>query len=77
MKKLMRLFLISITIVFVLQVPASAESLQDNLVPQDTETGAVGEVDLEYNEYPQHYYVLDTYVDTAGDWMPSMGRRCW
>ena len=70
MKKLMRLFLIFITMIFVLQVPASAESLQDNLVPQDTETVSVGEVDLEYNEYPQHYYELDTYVDTAGDWMP-------
>ena len=56
--------------IFVLQVPASAESLQDNLVPQDTETGSIGEVDLKYNEYPQHHYELDTYVDTAGDWMP-------
>lgn len=60
----------TIIIIFVLQVPASAESLQDNLVPQDTETRAVGEVDLKYNEYPQHRYELDTYVDTAGDWMP-------
>ena len=70
MKKLMRFFLVSITMIFVLQVPASAESLQDNLVPQDTETRSVGEVDLKYNEYPQHHYELDTYVDTAGDWMP-------
>ena len=70
MKKLMRIFLVSITMIFVLQVPASAESLQDNLVPQDTETRSVGEVDLKYNEYPQHHYELDTYVDTAGDWMP-------
>ena len=50
MKKLMRFFLVTITMIFVLQVPASAESLQDNLVPQDTETGAIGEVDLKYNE---------------------------
>ena len=46
MKRLMRIFFVSITMIFVLQVPASAESLQDNLVPQDTETGAIGEVDL-------------------------------
>ncbi|WP_338473311.1 conjugal transfer protein (plasmid) [Niallia sp. XMNu-256] len=70
MKKLMRIFLALLTLILVIKVPASAESLQDNLVPQDTETRSVGEVDLEYNEYPQHHYKLDTYVDTAGDWMP-------
>src|SRR4051794_36272022 len=70
MKKLMRLFVATIIMIFILQLSASAESLQDNLVPQDTETGAVGEVDLKYNEFPQHHYGLDTYVDTAGDWMP-------
>ncbi|OHR69502.1 CD3337/EF1877 family mobilome membrane protein [Bacillus sp. UMB0893] len=70
MKKLLRFFLLSVALLLTLQVPASAESLQDNLVPQDSETGTVGEVDLKYNEYPQHHYKLDTWVDTDGDWMP-------
>ncbi|MGM0924138.1 MAG: CD3337/EF1877 family mobilome membrane protein [Bacillota bacterium] len=70
MKKLMKLLLFSITLLLVFQIHASAESLQDNLVPQDFDTGSVGEVDLEYNEHPQHNYKLDTWVDTGGDWMP-------
>lgn len=70
MKKLIRFLSLSIVLLFVFQLPASAESLQDNLVPQDTEAESVGEVDLKYNEYPQHHYELDTYVDTSGDWMP-------
>lgn len=70
MKKLLRFFLLSVALLLTLQVPASAESLQDNLVPQDSETGTVGEVDLKYNEYPQHHYKMDTWVDTDGDWMP-------
>ncbi|MDQ0862248.1 CD3337/EF1877 family mobilome membrane protein [Bacillus sp. V2I10] len=70
MKKLMKLLLFSITLLLVFQIHASAESLQDNLVPQDSDTGSVGEVDLEYNEHPQHHYKLDTWVDTGGDWMP-------
>src|SRR6478735_1771498 len=70
MKKLMRFLVATIIITIVLQVAASAESLQVNLVPQDTEEGTVGAADLKYNEYPQHRYELDTYVDTAGDWMP-------
>ncbi|MFI9225266.1 CD3337/EF1877 family mobilome membrane protein [Peribacillus frigoritolerans] len=70
MKKLLRFFLLSVALLLALQVPASAASLQDNLVPQDSETKTVGEVDLKYNEYPQHHYKLDTWVDTDGDWMP-------
>jgi len=70
MKKLMKFFLLSITLLFAMPVPASAESLQDSLVPQDTEAGSVGEVDLKYNEHPMHHYKLDTWVDTDGDWMP-------
>ncbi|MFC3886247.1 CD3337/EF1877 family mobilome membrane protein [Bacillus songklensis] len=70
MKKLMRFLSLSVALLFVFQLPASAESLQDNLVPEDTEAESVGEVDLKYNEYPQHHYELDTYVDTSGDWMP-------
>ncbi|USK31512.1 conjugal transfer protein (plasmid) [Bacillus sp. CMF21] len=70
MKKLMKLLLISMTLLLVFQIKASAESLQDNLVPQDSNTGTVGEVDLKYNEHPQHHYKLDTWVDTGGDWMP-------
>jgi hypothetical protein len=70
MKKLMRFFLLSVALLFVFQLPVSAESLQDNLVPQDRESGSVGEVHLKYNEYPQHHYELDTYVDTSSDWMP-------
>lgn len=70
MNKLVRLFFLSIALLLVFQLTASAESLQDNLVPQDRESEAVGEVDLKYNEYPQHHYELDTYVDTSGDWMP-------
>uniref|UniRef100_UPI0035B515A7 CD3337/EF1877 family mobilome membrane protein n=1 Tax=Peribacillus tepidiphilus TaxID=2652445 RepID=UPI0035B515A7 len=48
---------------------AETGSLQDNLVPQDEDAKQVGEVDLKYNEYPQHHYKLDTWVDTEGDWM--------
>lgn len=70
MKRLIKFFSLSVALVLILQVPASAESLQDNLVPQDRDSSSVGEVDLKYNEYPQHHYELDTYVDTAGDWMP-------
>lgn len=70
MKKLLRFFLLVVALLIGLQVPASAASIQDNLVPQDSETGTVGEVDLKYNEYPQHHYKLDTWVDTDGDWMP-------
>ncbi|AIE61711.1 CD3337/EF1877 family mobilome membrane protein [Bacillus methanolicus] len=70
MKKLVRLLLLSIALLWVFQLPASAESLQDNLVPQDSDQKSVGEVELKYNEYPQHHYKLDTYVDTSGDWMP-------
>ncbi|WP_191567443.1 CD3337/EF1877 family mobilome membrane protein [Metabacillus idriensis] len=70
MKKLIKFFVLSISLVLVLQVPASAVSLQDNLVPQDSESGTVGEVELKYNEYPQHHYKLDTWVNTDGDWMP-------
>lgn len=66
----MKLLLISMTLLLVFQIKASAESLQDNLVPQDSNTGTVGEVDLKYNEHPQHHYKLDTWVDTGGDWMP-------
>ena len=69
MAKSIRVILVLILLSLMVQVPASA-SLQDNLVPQDTDQGSVGEVDLEYNEYPQHHYELDTYVDTSGDWMP-------
>ncbi|MDE3841081.1 conjugal transfer protein (plasmid) [Bacillus methanolicus] len=70
MKKLVRLFLLSIALLLVFQLSASAESIQDNLVPQDSDQKSVGEVELKYNEYPQHHYKLDTYVDTSGDWMP-------
>lgn len=74
MKQIMRFLLLSVALIFALQVPASAEtkggSLQDNLVPQDEDAKQVGEVDLKYNEYPQHHYKLDTWVDTEGDWMP-------
>lgn len=66
----MRLFLLSIALLLVFQLSASAESIQDNLVPQDSDQKSVGEVELKYNEYPQHHYKLDTYVDTSGDWMP-------
>lgn len=70
MKKLVKFFLLSVALLLALQVPASAESLQNNLVPQDSETKTIGEVELKYNEYPQHHYKLDTWVDTDGDWMP-------
>ncbi|WP_206197417.1 CD3337/EF1877 family mobilome membrane protein [Peribacillus frigoritolerans] len=70
MKKIIRFFLLSVTILWAFQVSVSAESLQDNLVPQDSDAESVGEIDLEYNEYPQHHYKLDTWVDTNGDWMP-------
>ncbi|MDW2879718.1 MULTISPECIES: CD3337/EF1877 family mobilome membrane protein [Bacillaceae] len=70
MKKALRALVVAVFVLVSVQIPASADSLQDNLVPQDRETGAIGEVQLEYNEYPQHHYELDTYVDTAGDWMP-------
>ncbi|MFP4854716.1 hypothetical protein, partial [Paraburkholderia sp. BR14264] len=70
MKKLEKFFLLSVALLLALQVPASAESLQNNLVPQDSETKTIGEVELKYNEYPQHHYKLDTWVDTDGDWMP-------
>ena len=71
MRKLLKFFLLSIVLFFALQVPASAEgSLQNNLVPQDSDQTTVGEVELKYNEYPQHHYKLDTWVDTDGDWMP-------
>lgn len=70
MKKFSRFFLLVITLLLVFQVPVSAESLQDNLVPQDEEQKQVGDVKLDYNEYPQQNYSLDTYVDTSGDWLP-------
>nr|WGD72682.1 hypothetical protein P5668_00140 [Bacillus subtilis] len=70
MKKLAQFFLLAIALLLVFQVPASAESLQDNLVPQDEEQKQVGDVKLKYNEYPQQNYSLDTYVDTSGDWLP-------
>lgn len=70
MIRLIQYFLLFVTLVLALQVPVSAASLQDNLVPQETEKKAEGEVDLQYNQYPQHHYQLDTWVDTDGDWMP-------
>lgn len=70
MKKLLKFFLLSAAVFLVLHVPASAASLQDNLVPQDKGSKIVGEVELEYNEFPQHHYELDTWVDTDGDWLP-------
>lgn len=70
MKKISRFFLLTITLLLIFQVPASAESLQDNLVPQDEEQKQIGDVKLDYNEYPQQNYSLDTYVDTSGDWLP-------
>lgn len=69
MKKALRILMIVTVLLLSMQLSASA-SLQDNLVPQDKDKGSVGEVQLEYNEYPQHHYKLDTYVDTSGDWMP-------
>lgn len=70
MKKVIRVIMVAVLFLVSMQLPASADSLQDNLVPQDREKGTIGEVDLQYNEYPQHHYELDTYVDTSGDWMP-------
>ncbi len=66
----MRFFVLFVALLLTFQIPASADSLQDNLVPQDTDAESVGEIDLEYNEYPQHHYKLDTFVNTEGDWMP-------
>lgn len=54
----------------IVQVPATAVSLQDNLVPQDQTTKQIDEIELKYNEYPQNHDKLDTWVDTDGDWMP-------
>lgn len=71
MKRALRLILIALVLLISMQIPASADSLQDNLVPQDQETKTIGSVDLAYNEYPMHHYELDTYVDTSGDWLPS------
>ncbi|MGX1195938.1 CD3337/EF1877 family mobilome membrane protein [Metabacillus sp. SLBN-84] len=70
MKKLIKLSALSILVFLVFQVQASAASIQDHLVPQDTEAKTIGEVELKYNEYPQHHYKLDTWVNTDGDWMP-------
>ncbi|MCK6208476.1 CD3337/EF1877 family mobilome membrane protein [Bacillus infantis] len=70
MKKFFRLVIITALLLTSMQILVSADSLQDNLVPQDRETGIIGEVELDYNEHPQHHYELDTYVDTSGDWMP-------
>lgn len=70
MKKTIRLVLIAALLLTSMQIPVSADSLQDNLVPQDRDAGTIGEVELDYNEHPQHHYELDTYVDTSGDWMP-------
>lgn len=69
MKRTVKILLLAVLVITTMQLPASA-NLQNNLVPQDRESNAVGSVELEYNEYPQHHYLLDTYVDTAGDWMP-------
>ncbi|MEK4925011.1 conjugal transfer protein [Cytobacillus sp. FSL R5-0569] len=70
MKKILKLLAVICLMFVTMQVPVAAESLQDNLVPQDRDTQRVGEVELEYNEHPQHHYELDTYIDTSGDWMP-------
>ena len=70
MKKTLRLLLIGSLLLLSMIIPVSAENLQDSLVPQDRESRSVGSVELEYNEFPQHHYLLDTYVDTSGDWMP-------
>lgn len=70
MKKQMRYIVLLVALLLTFQIPASANSLQDNLVPQDSNKGSVGEVELKYNEFPQHHYKLDTYVNTEGDWMP-------
>ncbi|WP_209020117.1 CD3337/EF1877 family mobilome membrane protein [Jeotgalibacillus proteolyticus] len=69
MTKIGRTLLIAMVLVLSMHIPASA-NIQDNLVPQDREGSTVGEVELTYNEYPQHHYKLDTYVDTSGDWLP-------
>jgi hypothetical protein len=69
MKKLVKLVLVVTFIFCFTQVPVAA-SLQDNLVPQETDEKQVGDVPLEYNEYKMHHYQLDTYVDTTGDWIP-------
>ncbi|MCQ6281089.1 CD3337/EF1877 family mobilome membrane protein [Bacillus sp. EB600] len=70
MKRLLKVFFLFVALLLVVQVPVSAESLQDNLVPQDGNAKSVGEVQLKYNDYPQANYKLDTWVDTNGDWMP-------
>lgn len=70
MKKIFMAAFILIFLGVTMQSSVSAETLQDNLVPQDQQQKSVGEVDLLYNEYPAYQYKLDTYVDTSGDWMP-------
>lgn len=70
MKLLIKFLSLSLFCFMTLQVRASAESLQDNLVPQDQNTKQIGEIELQYNEYPQNHYKLDTWVDTDGDWLP-------
>ena len=69
MRKAIRTLIISALLLLSMQIPASA-SLQDSLVPHNRDQSSIGEVHLKYNEYPQHHYQLDTYVDTAGDWKP-------
>ncbi|ALA55213.1 Membrane protein, putative (plasmid) [Shouchella clausii] len=48
----------------------ASANIQDSLVPREEDKTSVGEVQLDYNEYPQHHYYLDSYIDTSGDWMP-------
>lgn len=79
MKKIIKIFMLFVVLFLSIQVPANAEtdeddkgkpSLQDNLVPQDTNAKKIGDVDLKYNDYPMHHYELDTYIDTEGNFWP-------
>lgn len=65
--------LLLISFLVFLQIPGSvdANSITDNLVPQD-ERSEVGSVDLEYNRYPTSHYQVDLYVEDAGSaWWPG------
>ena len=74
----MKKYQIGILILFILfltlipSVPASAEDMMDNLLPQEEKKEQEGKVKLEYNKYPLSRYGMDTQLenDELSDLMP-------
>lgn len=69
--KILKYVLLVILFVLAMTQPVHAADIQDALAPKQEEE-KIGTVKLEYNEYPQRRYSMDTYVekDKWSDWAP-------